>query len=60
MNNKNLETIKELIEEIVTSANFDDSKLKDLDKSIDPNSYSRTVHLALALKELIYGKNWRK
>lgn len=57
MNNKDLESIKEIIEEIVNSARFDDQKLKDLDKSIDPSSYSRTVHLTLILKELIYGKN---
>lgn len=57
MNDKNLETIKELVEEIASSARLDDLKLKDLDKSIDPNSYSRTVYLTLVLKELIYGKN---
>lgn len=57
MNNKKLESIKEIVDEIVNSAYFDDQKLKELDKSIDPSSHSRTVYLALALKELIYEKN---
>lgn len=48
--------IKELVEELLISALKDDSDLKSLDKSIDPQSYSRTVYLAHALREFCYGE----
>jgi hypothetical protein len=57
MNNKNLESVKEILQEILISAHADDQKLKSLDKSIDPSSHSRTIYLALMLKELIYEEN---
>lgn len=56
MNNK-IELAKEILDELIKSAYFDDQKLKELDKSIDPNSHSRTIHLSLSLKELLYEKD---
>jgi len=56
MNNK-IELAKEILDELIKSAYFDDQKLKELDKSINPNSYSRTIHLSLSLKELLYEKD---
>ncbi len=48
--------VKELVEELIVSALYDDSKLKELDNSIDPQSHSRTVYLAHAIKEFLYGE----
>lgn len=48
-----LDRIKEFVDEILVSAMADDLKLKELDKSIDPQTYSRTVHLAHTLKEYL-------
>jgi len=54
MENK-IAKIKEFVDEILISALGDDAKLKELDKTIDQNSHSRTVHLAHTLKEYLYG-----
>jgi hypothetical protein len=56
MNNKDINTIKELLNEIIVSAYQDEVKLKELDKSIDPSSYGRTVHLVKTLIEYINEK----
>ena len=50
------EKIKELVEELLISAIHDDSKIKELDSSIDPQSHSRTVYLAHTINEFLYGK----
>ena len=49
--------IEEIALEILISAMADDKKLKDLDKSIDPASYSRTIHLAKTLIEYLNEEN---
>lgn len=56
MNNKDINIIKELLNEIIVSAYQDEVKLKDLDKSIDPSSHGRTVHLVKTLIEYINEK----
>lgn len=54
MTTKNkLEMIAELIDCLLIEAIQTDLKLKQLDKSIDPNSYSATVHLAKTIKEIL-------
>lgn len=53
MENK-INKARELVEELLVSALYDDSKLKELDETIDPKSHSRTVYLAHTLKEFLY------
>jgi hypothetical protein len=52
---KNLDKIREFVDEILVSALSEDKKLKELDKTIDPKTYSRTIHLAHTLKEYLHG-----
>jgi len=53
MNNQKLEVMIELIDEIIKSAICDDEIIKKNDESINPASHSRTVELALTLKEYV-------
>ncbi len=50
-----LNKIKEFVDEILKSASEEDSKLKELDKSVDVKTFSRTIHLARTLKEYLNG-----
>jgi hypothetical protein len=52
----NKQIIQELANEILVSAIADEQKLKELDESIDPSSYGRTIHLAKTLIEYINEK----
>jgi len=52
----NKKIIQELASEILVSAIADEQKLKELDESIDPSSYGRTIHLAKTLIEYINEK----
>lgn len=52
----NKQIIQELANEILVSAIADEQKLKELDESIDPSSYGRTIHLAKTLLEYINEK----
>jgi hypothetical protein len=52
----NKQIIQELASEILVSAIADEQKLKELDESIDPSSYGRTIHLAKTLIEYINEK----
>jgi hypothetical protein len=49
----NKQIIQELANEILVSAIADEQQLKELDESIDPSSYGRTIHLAKTLIEYI-------
>ena len=49
----NKKIIQELLSEILISAMADEQQLKELDESIDPSSYGRTIHLAKTLIEYI-------
>ena len=42
---KNKETLNELLTELLKTVINEDKTLKDLDESINPNSYSQAVHL---------------
>ncbi len=48
--------LKDLIDSLIIETVRDDERLKDLDKSVDPNSYSASVHLAKTIKELLNEK----
>ena len=50
------EIIKQLLDEILVSAIADDKKMQELDESINPASYSRTVHLTKTLIDYINEK----
>lgn len=53
MNKEKQEVILELIDEIIKSAICDDEIIKKNDESINPASHSRTVELAITLKEYV-------
>lgn len=53
MNKQKQEVILELIDEIINSAICDDQIIKKNDESINPASHSRTVELAITLKEYV-------
>ena len=50
-----LNKIKEFVDEILKSASEEDSRLKELDKSVDIKTFSRTIYLARTLKEYLNG-----
>ena len=50
-----LNKIKEFVDEILKSASEEDSRLKELDKSVDIKTFSRTIYLARTLKEYLKG-----
>lgn len=50
---KNRETLNELLSELLKTVINDDQILKDLDKSIDPNSYSKAVYLTKTIIEYV-------
>ena len=52
---EDLSEIKEFVDEILKSALEEDSRLKELDKSIDVKTFSRTIYLARTLKEYLDG-----
>mgnify|MGYP000859662529 CR=1 FL=1 len=52
---EDLSKIKEFVDEILKSALEEDSRLKELDKSIDVKTFSRTIYLARTLKEYLDG-----
>jgi len=54
---KNKETLNELLTELLKTVINDDKTLKDLDKSINPNSYSQAVHLTKTIIEYVNQKN---
>ena len=49
----NKETLNELLKELLATVIRDDEKMKDLDKSIDPNSHSQAVHLTKTILEYV-------
>lgn len=55
MNQKimNKETLNELLKELLATVARDDEKMKDLDKSINPNSHSQAVHLTKTIIEYV-------
>ncbi len=52
-NEPNKTVLNELIDELIRTTVQDDLNLKSLDKSIDPDSVSYSVHLAKTIKEFI-------
>ena len=52
-NEANKRVLNELIDELIRSTIQDDLNLKLLDKSIDADSVSYSVHLAKTIKEFI-------
>ena len=54
---KNKETLNELLTELLKTVINDDKTLKDLDESINPNSYSQAVHLTKTIIEYVNQKN---
>ena len=55
MNQKimNKETLNELLKELLATVVRDDEKMKDLDKSINPNSHSQAIHLTKTIIEYV-------
>jgi hypothetical protein len=49
----NKETLNELLSELLQTLVNDDQNLKDLDKSINPNSYSQAIHLTKTIIEYV-------
>ena len=47
----NKETLNELLKELLQAVVMDDKKMKDLDKSINPNSDSLAIHLTKTIIE---------
>jgi len=54
---KNKETLNELLSELLKTVINDDQILKDLDKSINPNSYSKAIYLTETIIEYVNEKN---
>ena len=48
-NNPTLNVANELLDELIKATIIDDAKIKEHDKSIDPNSISYSTHLASTL-----------
>lgn len=53
----NKETLNELLTELLQTVVNDDHKLKQLDKSIDPSSYSQAIHLTKTIIEYVNQQN---
>lgn len=49
----NKETLNELLKELLLVVLQDDEKMKELDKSINPNSHSQAVHLTKTILEYV-------
>lgn len=49
----NKETLNELLKELLLAVLRDDEKMKELDKSINPNSHSQAVHLTKTILEYV-------
>ena len=49
----NKETLNELLKELLLAVLQDDEKMKELDKSINPNSHSQAVHLTKTIIEYV-------
>ena len=49
----NKETLNELLSELLQTLVNDDQNLKDLDKSINPNSHSQAIHLTKTIIEYV-------
>jgi hypothetical protein len=49
----NKETLNELLAELLQTVINDDAKLKELDKSVDPNSHSQAIHLTKTIIEYV-------
>lgn len=49
----NKETLNELLKELLLVVLQDDEKMKELDKSINPNSHSQAVHLTKTIIEYV-------
>ncbi len=49
----NKETLNQLLSELLKTVINDDQILKDLDKSINPNSYSKAVYLTKTIIEYV-------
>lgn len=49
----NKETLNELLKELLLAVLQDDEKMKELDKSINPNSHSQAVHLTKTILEYV-------
>jgi len=47
------EILNELLDKLISSTLQDDAKIKDINKSINPNSISESVHLSLTIKQFI-------
>jgi hypothetical protein len=53
----NKETLNELLTELLQTVVNDDYRLKQLDKSIDPSSYSQAIHLTKTIIEYVNQQN---
>ncbi len=53
----NKETLNELLTELLQTVVNDDCRLKQLDKSIDPSSYSQAIHLTKTIIEYVNQQN---
>lgn len=49
----NKETLNELLQELLKAAILEDEKMKELDKSINPNSHSHVIHLTKTIIEYV-------
>lgn len=49
----NKEVLNELLKELLLAVLRDDEKMKELDKSINPNSHSQAVHLTKTILEYV-------
>lgn len=49
----NKETLNELLRELLLAVIKDDEVMKELDKSINPNSHSQAVHLTKTIIEYV-------
>lgn len=49
----NKEVLNELLKELLLAVLRDDEKMKELDKSINPNSHSQAVHLTKTIIEYV-------
>lgn len=49
----NKEKLNELLKELLIAAIAEDQKIKELDKSINPNSHSYVIHLTQTIIEYV-------
>lgn len=54
---KTKEVLNDLLTELLRTVIKDDQTLKDLDKSINPYSYSKAIHLTKTIIEYVNEKN---